>query len=320
MSIIISYNKHQNNWYVGELYEYFAKAMGSEQEISIIPIHELAKIYSEPNQTRENGYLSLFNIYNLIVYNPEKHIGFVHSLSDHSATMLEHKSALEKLGIKAMSFCSNLTNDIIEKYKYLDINIIPSFYVLEHWNDHDLIEKEYASYQPKTNQCYFNGACYGHRANYINSLRSNSFFNLKDKSNPEYYRTKQQYYQEFYQHRYGLSLNGAAKICYRDLECFGLGSLCLRESMEIKTKDQLLPDKHYKVVLDDFITQNIYDPDKSAEVIERLLHNINNISTEEEEYIVHNARSWFINNAKPDTQVMFLKQCLLEINLIDPID
>ena len=316
MAIIISYNKYQNNWCVGELYDYFAQIMGSEQEISIIPIHELAKKYSEPNNTRENGYPSLFNIYNLIVYSEEKNIGFVHSLSDYSPVMLEHKSALDKLGIKAISFCSNLTDETIERYKHLDINIIPSFYVLENWNDYNLIEKEYASDQPKIDGCYFNGASYGHRASYINHLRSNSFFNLNDKSNNEFYRNKQEYYHELYQHRYGLSLNGAAKICYRDLECFGLGSLCLRESMDIKTKDQLSPDKHYKMVLDDFITHNIYYPDKSEQIIERLLHNINNISIEEEKYIIHNAREWFINNIKPDNQVAFLKHCLLENNII----
>ena len=86
--------------------------------------------------------------------------------------------------------------------------------------------------------------------------------------------------------------------------------------MDIKTKDQLLPDKHYKLVLDDFIMQNIYDPDKSDQIIENLLHNINNISIEEEKYILNNAREWFVNNANPDKQISFIRQCLLENNII----
>ena len=314
MSIIISYNKYQNNWCVGELYDHFAKIIKFEQDISFIPIHELASKYSEPHNIRENGYPSIFNIYNLIIYNEEKHTGFILSLSDYSPVLLEHHSALDKLGIKTISFCSNLTSDIIEKHKH--INIIPSFYILENWDDFRIIENIYSCCRPKINKCYFNGSAYGHRASYINNLKANMFFNLKDKGICQNYQNKEEYYNELYRHRYGLSLNGAAKICYRDLECFGLGTLCLREPMDIKTKDQLLPDKHYKLVLDDFIMQNIYDPDKSDQIIENLLHNINNISIEEEKYILNNAREWFVNNANPDKQISFIRQCLLENNII----
>ena len=312
MTIIISYNKYQNNWCVGELYDAFAKTMKYEQDTSFIPIHELANMYSEPNHARENGLPSIFNIYSLIIYNQEKHIGFIFSLSDYSQALLEHQSALDKLAIKAISFCSNLTKETIEKYK--DINIIPSFYVLENWNDFRIIEHTYSRNQPKIDKCYFNGSAYGHRASYVNNLKANSFFNLKASNNSR--NNKEEYYNELYEHRYGLSLNGAAKICYRDLECFGLGTLCLREPMNIQTKDQLLPDKHYKLVLDDFITQNIENPDKSNQVIEKLLHNINNISIEEEKYILHNAREWFINNVNPDKQISFIRQCLLENDII----
>ena len=108
MAIIISCNKYQHNWYVGELYEAFAihmqKCFG---DIDIIPINELAKTYNEPYDTRENSLPSLFNIYNLIVYNTITKRGFAHSLSDYAPVFLEHDTALQKLNITTFCFSSN---------------------------------------------------------------------------------------------------------------------------------------------------------------------------------------------------------------------
>lgn len=315
-SIIVSYTKYNHNWYVGELYEFFAKELASKFDVSIVPMHELASRYSEPNDTRENGYPSLFNIYNLIVYNTNTNISFVHSLSDHAPVMLDHKSAIEKLGIKAFAFCSNFRSTTEESYKHLGIKLIPSFYILENWDDHNLIEEKNNNKKEIKNKCYFNGSDYGVRSEYIRHLSCSDFFDVRNKHDARFYRNKNQYYDELSKYRYGLSLNGAAGICYRDLECFGLGVLCLREPMDILTKDIILPDKHYKVVVDDFIKSNIYYPNKTTDIIEQLLNNIQSITAEEEKYILHNARDWFLNNSKPNKQIQFLTQSLIENNII----
>lgn len=314
MSIIISYDAYQADWYVGELYQYFHKYLLTiNSDIFFIPIQNLCQQYNEPFNYN-NNCPSLFNIYSLIVINTKKHNGFLCNFSDYAPVILEHKSAIDKLNINCFSMCSNLTQDHINKYK--GYKIIPSFYILENWSDYKLINHFFNLNQPKINKCYFNGLSYGYRINYINQLRSNSFFDFKDKTKSSEYRQKQDYYKDLYQSKYGLSLNGAAKICYRDLELFGLGVLNLREPLNILIKDQLLPNIHYKIILDDFIRNNIYYPEKTNEIIQKIISNIEDISDTEYEFITHNARQWFVKNVSPDEQISFLKQCLIENNIL----
>lgn len=311
MSIIISYNKYQDNWYVGELHHAFALYMKNLYgDIEIRSLADMANQYNEPIDTRHNSLASIFNIYNLIVYNTNTNVGFLHSLADYAPVLLEHQSALQKLNIKSFAFCPHHTIDIREKYQNLGISLVPSFYMLENWNDHDLISKYRNSF--KNFSCYFNGLCYGHRECYVNQLQHNPFFVMKNKSKTSDYRPKELYYQELSQHKYGLSINGVAQICYRDVEYFGIGALCIREPMNIITKDSLKPDMHYKVILDDFIRNNIYYPEKHKELADHIINQINNISLEEEQYILYNARTWYENNALPQKQIEFLHQCLVE--------
>lgn len=314
MSIIISYNLYQQNWYVGELYHsFYLNLLENKIDAKYIDIQHLCQKYNE-TFNYNNQYPSLFSIYSLIVLNTDKEIGFVCNLSDYAPLILEHKSAINKLNIKFFAMCSNLTNEHISRYS--EYKIIPSFYILENWSDYSIINQFYNLQSTKINKCYFNGLSYGYRSNYINQLRSNAFFDFKDKTQLSDFRQKEEYYKDLSQSRYGLSLNGAAKICYRDLELFGLGVLNVREPLEILTKDQLYPDIHYKIVLDDFIRNNIYYPEKTNEIIEKFLFNINQISNSEYDFIIHNARQWFINNIDPHMQISFLKQCLIENNII----
>lgn len=316
MSIIISYNRYQHNWYVGELYHSFANHMSSlYKNIQIKSLSEMAREYNEPLDVRPNTLASVFNIYSLIVYNTETSVGFLHSLADYAPVLMEHKDALQKLNIKAFAFCPHHTQEVINRYKINNINLIPSFYILENWNDHDLISK-YKNVTKKNKSCYFNGLCYGHREHYVNHLKDNSFFVMRNKSKSPDYRSKQDYYQELCEHKYGLSINGVAQICYRDLEYFGTGTLCIREPMNLITKDKLQEDVHYKTILDNFVRNNIYYPEKKEEIAKYIIDKINNISEEEEKYILNNANKWFENNALPDKQIEFLHNCLIENNII----
>lgn len=314
MSIIVSYNLYQQNWYVGELYHRFFHSLLSDKiDVHYIEIQDLCKKYNETFNYHYD-YPSLFSIYSLIVLNTDTEQGFVCNLSDYAPLILEHKSAIDKLNIKYFAMCSNLTNEHIDKYK--QYKIIPSFYILENWSDYNLINRFYNLQLSKINKCYFNGLSYGYRSNYIKQLRSNLFFDFKDKTQSSDFRSKEEYYQELSQSKYGLSLNGAAKICYRDLELFGLGTLNLREPLDILTHNQIQKDIHYKVILDEFIRNNIYYPEKTNEVIEKILFNINQVSSNEYDFIVNNARQWFIENVSPDRQISFLKQCLVENNIL----
>lgn len=311
MSIIIAYERYQHNWYVGELHHAFATHMSSKyNDIQLMSMSDMASKHNEAMDTRSNALASIFNIYNLIVYNTETNCSFLHCLADYAPVMLEHKSAIEKLNIKAFAFCPHYTQEVIDRYKNLNIQLIPSFYILENWNDHAFIS-QYAN-EVKTNKCYFNGLCYGHRELYVNHLQHNPFFVMKNKRNISDYKPKEDYYKELSQYKYGLSINGVAQICYRDIEYFGMGVLCIREPMTLMTKDNLREDFHYKTILDSYVTSNIYYQEKQKELANYIIDKINSISKEEELFILHNARTWYQNNALPHKQVEFLEQCVIQ--------
>lgn len=314
MSIIVSYNLYQHNWYVGELYHsFFHSLLEDKIDVQYMDIQDLCKKYDE-TFNYNNQYPSLFSIYSLIILNTKTEEGFVCNLSDYAPLILEHQSAINKLNIKSFAMCSNLTNEHINKYK--EYKIIPSFYILENLLDYDLINRFYNLKPQKIEKCYFNGLSYGYRSNYINQLRQDAFFDFKDKSQSSDFRSKEEYYKELSQSKYGLSLNGAAKICYRDLELFGLGTLNLREPLDILIHNQIKENIHYKVVLDDFIRSNIYYPEKTNEIAEKIIDNINSISASEYEFITNNARRWFVDNISQESQISFLKQCLIENNIL----
>lgn len=316
MAIIISYNKYQHNWYVGELYEAFAIHMQNcFGDIDIIPINELAETYNEPYDTRENSLPSLFNIYNLIVYNTITKKGFAHSLSDYAPVFLDHETALQKLNITTFCFSSNFTNNIFEIYKHVKVKILPSFYILENWNDHEHIELVLRN-SDKKNNCYFNGLCYGHRQPVTDCLKANDFFIMKNKSVGDDFLDKTNYYENIAKYEYGLSLNGAAQICYRDLEYFGTKTLCLREKLNIITHDPIIENVHYKTIIDNDTINKIYNTKNYKIISNEIVDKIMNISQEEKQYILFNAYEWFNKNANPIRQIDFLKQIIIENDIL----
>ena len=316
MSIIVAYDKYQYNWYVGELYDAFAKHLQNlYTDIIILPIQELAKQNDEPFGFRQNSLSSIFNIYNLIVYNTITKVSFIHSLADYAPVFLEHESALHKLNTKVFAFSSNFTQEIKNKYQNFHIKVIPSFYILENLNDLNYIN-QYSDIKNKINQCYFNGLCYGHRQYFIDCLKQNSFFVMKNKSNPNEFLAKPQYYEELSKFRYGLSLNGAAQICYRDLEYFGTKTLCLREPLNIITNDPISPDIHYKSIIDNNLYINIINLNNCNSVIDTVLDKISCISEEESSFIINNAYLWYINNATLNKQIQFLINILVQENIL----
>lgn len=310
---LISYDKYQNDWYPGELYHRFALELQATypNDVEIINIKDLAHQYNEPFGSYYTGIPSIFNIFNLIVLNKNTGISFFHSLGDHAPAMLEHSSAIDKLNIKVASFSSNLTKQIINQYQNT-IKIIPSFYILENFSDYELIINHCIN--KNYDKCYFNGLCYGHRKNIIDYLNNNPFFTVKNKTVD--YLNKKQYYKELNQYKYGLSLNGAAQICYRDLEYFATKTLCLREPLNILTYDPIISDVHYKTILDHNTVIDIINNSHDSNIYQNIINKISNISIEEYEYITQNAYNWFINNAIPDKQISFLNQILKEHNIL----
>ena len=314
MTIEVSFNRYQHDWYVGEIYHLFHEHLVSKYGDDVIytPISELSQRFDNCDISSST---SIFSIYNLIVTNKETNKTFIHSLSDYAPAMMDDSSGILNFDVVAFSCTSNLTEDIISRYstKY---NIIPSFYILENLSDVQRIEDN-RYYPDRLNNIYFNGLCYGERDAYRNLLSTNELFLFKNKSNPTDYLNKTSYFNEITKYKFGLSLNGAAKICYRDLEYFGLGILCLREPLIIKTNDPLIDGVHYITLLDDDIRSKLYNSSEHNYIMEKITDKINYINSNDDYIdIINNARKWYENNCLPINQIKQLESFLNDCGII----
>jgi hypothetical protein len=312
--LIVSFDKYQSDWYVGELYYSFFNFLKTLPNISVEYKH-IKDLSSEYPQSGDK-YIDIFSIYNLIIINKDTKKVFIHSLSDYAPTMMDNISGILNFDVAGFACASNLNKDLYEKYskKY---KIFPSFYILENYSDLNLIELNRNNQTQKINSCYFNGLCYGDRGKYRDLLSENSSFIFRDKSSSSDYRPKEKYYEELNNYNFGLSLNGAAKICYRDLEYFGLGVLCLREPLEIMTRTPLLPNVHYIEFIGEDIKSILYDLDKSKTISKKLETKLNEIITNDYSEILVNARKWYEENCLPENQIKMLYTFLVECDIIN---
>ena len=315
MTIEISFNRYQHNWYVGELYqkfyEYLVEKYGNDS-IQFTHMDKLAERFGHQNNTHS---LSIFSIYNLIITNKKTNKTFIHSLSDYAPVMMDDNTGILNFDVAAFSCSSNLDENMINKYssKY---KILPSFYILEHLTDIDLIEKNKLK-TDKINKVYFNGLCYNDRAIYKKILDINNNFIFKNKSTTSDFLNKEEYFYEVSKYNFGLSINGAAKICYRDVEYFGLGILCLREPLNIITKDPLINGVHYITLLDDDIRSKIYIESEYGYINEKITNKINDIINNDYSDIINNSRKWYENNCLPINQIKTLEYFLKDCKIID---
>ena len=302
--LIISYEPGYHNWYVGEFYKYFHKMLtdNTDIEFEYISLRELSLKFNQEFQTHTS---TIFNWYNLVIYNPINEKMFIHSWFDYATEILAY-SVVNNFNVVKFSCVSNLNDRIIDQYKD-KIIVQPSVYYLENWSDIDMIS---SMVKPtiKENKAYFNGLNHGYRENIMSFLSNNDFFNIRTKVNPEHFRQKNEYYSELSKYNYGVSLNGAANICYRDLELFGLGVLNLRQPLHSKTYNPIIKGTHYIEFLDDNLTNQIIfkhgDPNK---VINELVEHLIDFSTTNEyRNIIDESKNWFIKNCLPENQYKIL--------------
>jgi hypothetical protein len=224
----------------------------------------------------------------------------VHSWYDYAPEILKY-SVTNNFNVVKFSCVSNLTDSIIDEYKD-KIIVQPSVYYVENWKDIEYI----ISTEPqliKDNKAYFNGLNHGIRENVLNSLSNNSFFNIRTKGNPEHFRQKKDYYDEVSKHRFGLSLNGAANICYRDLELFGLEVLNLRQPLKCKTYNPIIKDVHYLEFINDEMVQKILQKENVESLIDDKVNELLEFKTTKEYHnMIQESKNWFLNNCLPDKQ------------------
>jgi hypothetical protein len=303
MNLIISYNNLYHNWCVGEFYTEFHKKLKSLNNINVdyINLSELSSHYNIPSDY-SNGFPSVFNPYNLIITNKDNGKTFIHSWHDYAPATLVGGSGIELLNVVKFACVSRLDESVIKNNK-TNINIQPSFYLLENWNEYDLIEKN-KNLEKNSDKVFFNGLCYGVRSSYKKVLDKSIFFDFKRKDSPDY-KSKEDYYQQMSSYKYGLSLDGAAKICYRDIEYFGMGLLSLREKLDVLTYDPIIPDIHYIELIDDDIKSKISNPLHESYIIDKLENNLLEIFSDKEKikFIINNSRNWYEKNCLPENQI-----------------
>ena len=245
MKLIVSFNHLYHDWYVGEFYSSFFNFLKTANvgiDFEYISLPELATRHNTATDY-SNGVPSVFNPTNLIIFNPENNKAFIHSWHDYAPAILSEGSGINNFDVIKFACVSRLTKHEYDSIKQRGINIQPSFYLLENWSELKIVE-HYFSRPKLIDKIYFNGLGYGVRQRYVNLLNKSNFFSMKLKDQGGYL-PKDKYYEELSRHKYGFSLDGAAKICYRDLECFGMGILLFREELDIVFFDPIIEGKHY---------------------------------------------------------------------------
>jgi len=297
--LIISYDLGYENWYVSNFYKYFHEKVSQTKNINFEYIH--LRDFSKKFGKEMNRDSPLFNWYNLIIYNENNGKMFVHSWYDYATEILDY-CVSNNINLVKLSCVSNLTDSIIEKYKgYTEV--CPSVYCLENWTDTDLILKSIDKDKKNIEKVYFNGSAHGIRENIINEVSNHEFFNLKVKNNPKHFLQKKNYYKELNNYKFGLSLNGAANICYRDMELFGLGVLNIRQPLKSKTYNPIVKDVHYKEFITDEFVQTILTKGDINTSIVNLEKDIKDFyKTKEYDYMINESLEWFNDNCLPKNQ------------------
>lgn len=310
--LIISYDGGYNNWYVSEFYKYFHKKFQEQVNVNLkyIPTKDLAKYFGKEVSNHSS---SIFNWYNLILLNPKNERFFIHSWYDYAPEIIDY-SIENNFDISKFSCVSNLTEDIIQKYKS-KMEVQPSVYYLENWSDIGLVNK-HMNLPKKIDKVYFNGLIYGHREKIIEFLKTKKYFTIKTKTNPNEFQSKTDYYNLLSAHKFGLSLNGAANICYRDLELFGLGVINLRQPLKSMTYNPIIKDVHYIEFLTDNLVDSIINDRDVNQIIDLEIERLLDTSTEYQlKEMIFESKNWFNQNCQPQNQFEIIKSFMNELEI-----
>lgn len=314
MTLTVSYHHLYHDWFVGEFYIQFCEFLKTIPglEINYVILSELAEKYNCKTDYN-NGLPSVFSPYNLIITNEENGKTFIHSWHDYAPAILVNGSGIENFDVIKFACVSRLDQGIIDGYQGRAI-IQPSIYILEGTSELDLIEINRFN-EKIYDKVYMNALCHGVRERYIDVLNNSGMFNLKKKDKGGHLN-KQNYYEEFSQYKYALNLDGVAKICYRDIEAFGLGSLLFREKLNVMTYEPIEVDKHYVELIDDDIKSKINDDSQIPYILEKIESKIQDvISNGQHEYIINEARGWYERNCLRDNQIKIMYSFLEDLEI-----
>jgi len=314
MKFTVSYNILCADWYVGEFYNKFFNYLKDVKglDVEYLSLDKLASIHGSRTDNNK-GFPSVFSPYSLIIQNKNNGKTFIHSWHDYAPAIMEHGSGIEHLDVVKFSCVSRLDQEMMNKFEK-KFKIQPSIYMLENTSDTALIEKNKRN-DKIYDKVYMNALCHSTRERIIDVLNKSEMFNLKKKDKGDFLN-KENYYEEFSKHKFSLSLDGAAKICYRDLESFGLGCLLFREKLNLITYDSIIPDKHYVELIDDDIKSKIHSPDQIKYIIEKVENKINEVVTSGlDKFIINESMSWYERNCTPENQLEIIYSFLEDLEI-----
>lgn len=301
--LIISY-KYRNDWYVGEIYKFFHQKLVEKYpkiKFEFIENDDFKNIHKIGDYN--NGLPSVLNQYNFLLVNPYNNKTYINSLNDFAPFTVYPGSGVEKFDVQKFTCCSNYEDKLIDPIK--QFNPSPSFYILENFSDLERVQR-FRNKKRTINKGHFLGLMYGKRLDYLEIFRNSTYLDIQSKDKPEFFKTKEQYFEKISQYKMSLSIDGAAKICHRDIECLGVGNLLLRESLEIKMHDPLLPNVHYLEILTpdekiNFSSHNEESKKYYKDLVEdRILSTIKN--KKKVNKIINEGISWYEKNCLPEKQ------------------
>lgn len=315
--LIISY-KHMNDWYVGEIHRYFHKKFEEKYKNIKFTFIENNEIKSKYNiGDFESNFPSIFNQYNFLLINPKNNAAYVNSLNDFAPFCLYPNRGTEIFDVKKFTFCSNFNDDILEPIR--KFNPEPSFYILENFSDLERIKK-FRHKKRKYNKAYFLGLMYGSRNTYKNILSDSMYFEILSRRDEGNHKEKEEYFDTISDYSMSFNVDGAAKICHRDVESIGVGNLLVRETLEIKTYDPLIPNVHYLEIINSSEKKLLSDHDETTRIyykklIEDRLSDVMSDSKRMNE-IIHEGVNWFDKNCTPESQFNLVDSFTQNLNLL----
>lgn len=306
-----------SDWYVGEIYKYISDQLilqYTDISFEIADILSLQQKYGIEEYSK-NTIPSFFNKYNFIIHNPLNNKTFINSLHDYAPLCLYPDGGVEHFDVRCFGFSCNYNEQFVNPI--IKYNPKPSFYILENYSDLDKIQK-YRDTTKTIHKALFLGLMHSSRPCIQNILKNSVLFDIKDKNIDNNWKNKEDYFKHASQYSMILSLDGAAKICYRDLEALGMGNILIRESLNTKLFNNLIPDEHYIEIIKEEEKHLLCNPSKINElkdlIEDRLLLNLKN--QEKIDYIINNGFNWYNNNCIPEKQFSIIENLTNHLNIL----
>ena len=177
--------------------------------------------------------------------------------------------------------------------------IIPVSYCCYHRDSNKMISDLDTSFKnKKEDKLFFRGLIYRHRKNLQEQiLKTNTkILSMTNQTIPV-----NDYIMELNDHQIGISFNGAAEICYRDIEILGVNSVLFRPLfLTTQTTNPLVAEYHYV---------SYEKKETSQEQLGCIIDKYLSIIEDKEylKYISDNGNAWYQNNgtSKKNIEILF---------------